>query len=209
MEGRPEAAPLLALAERAEALGFDSVWVGDSLLARPRHDPLTLLAARGRAACRGSSSAPRCCCRRCAIPSLLAHQVATLDQVSRGARDPGRRHRRRRAQHPRRVRGRGRAVREARRPDARGHAAVPRAVDRQAGRLGRALDRSRAACWADAASPGRPADLGRRLAAGQPRARRPPFRRLVPERTATRSAGASSGARCRRSRAAPAAIPAR
>ncbi len=37
MEGRPDAAPLLALAERAEKLGYDSVWVGDSLLARPRH----------------------------------------------------------------------------------------------------------------------------------------------------------------------------
>jgi alkanesulfonate monooxygenase SsuD/methylene tetrahydromethanopterin reductase-like flavin-dependent oxidoreductase (luciferase family) len=36
MEGRPETGPLLALAERAEGLGFDSVWVGDSLLARPR-----------------------------------------------------------------------------------------------------------------------------------------------------------------------------
>ena len=45
MEGRQETAPLLALAERAERLGFDSIWVGDSLLARPRHDPLTLLAA--------------------------------------------------------------------------------------------------------------------------------------------------------------------
>ena len=44
MQGRPEAAPLLALAERAEALGYASVWVGDSLLARPRHEPLTLLA---------------------------------------------------------------------------------------------------------------------------------------------------------------------
>src|SRR6266852_8823939 len=44
MEGRPEAAPLLSLAERAEGLGYDSVWVGDSLLARPRHEPLTLLA---------------------------------------------------------------------------------------------------------------------------------------------------------------------
>src|ERR1700760_2029620 len=45
MEGRPETAPLLELAARAERLGFDSVWVGDSLLARPRHEPLTLLAA--------------------------------------------------------------------------------------------------------------------------------------------------------------------
>jgi alkanesulfonate monooxygenase SsuD/methylene tetrahydromethanopterin reductase-like flavin-dependent oxidoreductase (luciferase family) len=37
MAGRPQAAPLLELAERAERLGFDSVWAGDSLLARPRH----------------------------------------------------------------------------------------------------------------------------------------------------------------------------
>ena len=44
MQGHPEAAPLLDLAERAENLGYDSVWVGDSLLARPRHEPLTLLA---------------------------------------------------------------------------------------------------------------------------------------------------------------------
>ena len=45
MSGRPETAPMLAMAERAEAAGFDSVWIGDSLTARPRHEPLTLLAA--------------------------------------------------------------------------------------------------------------------------------------------------------------------
>src|SRR3989442_1044144 len=45
MSGRPETAPLLAIAERAEGAGFDSVWIGDSLTARPRHEPLTLLAA--------------------------------------------------------------------------------------------------------------------------------------------------------------------
>ena len=44
MEGRPEAEPLLKLAERAEQLNFDSVWVGDSIIARPRHEPMTLLA---------------------------------------------------------------------------------------------------------------------------------------------------------------------
>ena len=36
MQGKPDAAPLLTLAERAEGAGLDSVWVGDSLLARPR-----------------------------------------------------------------------------------------------------------------------------------------------------------------------------
>src|ERR1700692_4255649 len=83
MEGRPETTPLLELATQAERLGFDSIWVGDSLLARPRHEPLTLLAAvAGRL-------------RRVAIgtavllpalrnPVVLAHQVATLDQVSEG-----------------------------------------------------------------------------------------------------------------------------
>ena len=45
MQGRPEAAPLLALSERAEGLGYDSIWVGDPILARPRHEPLTLLSA--------------------------------------------------------------------------------------------------------------------------------------------------------------------
>jgi len=45
MEGRDETGSLLALAEKAEGLGYDSLWVGDSLLARPRHDPLTRLAA--------------------------------------------------------------------------------------------------------------------------------------------------------------------
>ena len=45
MEHHHETGSLLALAERAEQLGFDSIWVGDSVTARPRHDPLTLLAA--------------------------------------------------------------------------------------------------------------------------------------------------------------------
>ena len=83
MEGRPDAASLLALAVRAEALGYDSVWVGDSVLARPRHDPLTLLAGvAGRV--------PRVALGTAVLlpalrnPVLLAHQVATLDQVSEG-----------------------------------------------------------------------------------------------------------------------------
>ncbi len=45
MSGHPETAPMLSMAERAEAAGFDSVWIGDSLTARPRHEPLILLAA--------------------------------------------------------------------------------------------------------------------------------------------------------------------
>src|SRR2546428_10774882 len=36
---------VIGAARRAEQAGYDSVWVGDSLLARPRGEPLTLLAA--------------------------------------------------------------------------------------------------------------------------------------------------------------------
>lgn len=43
--GQHSVAPLLDLAQRVEDLGFDSVWVGDSLLARPRLDPLIVLSA--------------------------------------------------------------------------------------------------------------------------------------------------------------------
>src|SRR5947209_11645105 len=83
MEGRPETVPLLALAERAEALGYDSIWVGDSITARPRHEPLTLLsavAARTRRAELGTAvllPALR-------NPVVLAHGIATLDQISQG-----------------------------------------------------------------------------------------------------------------------------
>lgn len=41
--GRHGVAPLLDLARRVEDLGFDSLWAGDSLLARPRLDPLVVL----------------------------------------------------------------------------------------------------------------------------------------------------------------------
>ena len=83
MEGKPDAASLMALATRAEAEGFDSVWVGDSLLARPRHEPLTLLAGvAGRVPRVEMGTAVLLPALR--NPVLLAHQVATLDQVSEG-----------------------------------------------------------------------------------------------------------------------------
>jgi alkanesulfonate monooxygenase SsuD/methylene tetrahydromethanopterin reductase-like flavin-dependent oxidoreductase (luciferase family) len=45
MQGRPAAGPLLMkLAELAEELRYDSIWIGDSLLDRPRHEPLVMLA---------------------------------------------------------------------------------------------------------------------------------------------------------------------
>lgn len=83
MEGRPRTGPLLALAERARGLGFDSVWVGDSLTARPRHDPLTLLAGvAGRVP--GLTIGTAVLLPMLRNPVILAHQVATLDQLCEG-----------------------------------------------------------------------------------------------------------------------------
>lgn len=83
MSGRPETASLLAMGERAETVGFDSVWIGDSLTARPRHEPLTLLAsvaARTRRVRLGTAvllPALR-------NPVVLAHIVGTLDRIAEG-----------------------------------------------------------------------------------------------------------------------------
>lgn len=83
MEGRHETGSLLALAERAEGSGFDSLWVGDSLLARPRHDALTLLAAVA-ARTRKPELGTAVLLPALRNPVLLAHQVATLDRIAEG-----------------------------------------------------------------------------------------------------------------------------
>ena len=83
MESRPQTGPLLDLAARAEGLGFDSVWVGDSLLARPRHDPLTLLAAVA-AQTKKVQLGTAVFLPALRNPVVLAHQLATLDQISEG-----------------------------------------------------------------------------------------------------------------------------
>lgn len=74
---------LVEAAEEAENLGFQSVWVGDSLLARPRGEPLVLLGAIA-----GSTRRVRLgtavllpLLRR---PVQLAHSLATLDRLSQG-----------------------------------------------------------------------------------------------------------------------------
>jgi alkanesulfonate monooxygenase SsuD/methylene tetrahydromethanopterin reductase-like flavin-dependent oxidoreductase (luciferase family) len=83
MSGRPETGPLLAMAERAEQAGFDSVWIGDSITARPRHEPLTLMAAiaartkRVRLGTGVLLPALR-------NPVVLAHLVGTVDRISEG-----------------------------------------------------------------------------------------------------------------------------
>ncbi len=81
---KPEDCPrIFEVAERAEALGYDSVWVGDSLLARPRLEVFTTLAytaARTRRVGLGTSVF---------LPPLrepvqLAYTTASLDLISGG-----------------------------------------------------------------------------------------------------------------------------
>ena len=74
---------LVDTAVEAERLGYQSVWAGDSLLARPRGEPLTVLAAIAGAARRVKvgTAVLLPLLRR---PVQLAHLLVTLDRVSEG-----------------------------------------------------------------------------------------------------------------------------
>jgi probable F420-dependent oxidoreductase len=82
-QGAPDLTKIIDLAVQAEALGFDSVWVGDSILARPRLEAMTTLAAvasRTRRVKLGTAvllSALR-------HPVLLANEAANVDILSNG-----------------------------------------------------------------------------------------------------------------------------
>ena len=81
--GNSDLAFVIEAARRAEQAGYDSVWAGDSLLARPRGEPLTLLAAVAGATARVTLGTA------VLLPLLrhplsLAHGVATLDRISAG-----------------------------------------------------------------------------------------------------------------------------
>ena len=83
MSGRPETRPLLTMAERAEAAGFDAVWIGDSITARPRHEPLTLMAAiAGRT--RRVRLGTGVLLPALRNPVVLAHLIGTVDRVAEG-----------------------------------------------------------------------------------------------------------------------------
>ncbi|HET7342780.1 MAG TPA: LLM class flavin-dependent oxidoreductase, partial [Methylomirabilota bacterium] len=63
--------------------GFDSVWIGDSITARPRHEPLTLLAAVA-ARTRRVSVGTAVLLPALRNPVVLAHVVGTLDRIAEG-----------------------------------------------------------------------------------------------------------------------------
>jgi alkanesulfonate monooxygenase SsuD/methylene tetrahydromethanopterin reductase-like flavin-dependent oxidoreductase (luciferase family) len=83
MVGDFSATPLIDFAQQAEELGFASVWAGDSLFARPRLDPLVMLAAVASATTRVSigTAAITAALRH---PLVGASMVASLDRVSHG-----------------------------------------------------------------------------------------------------------------------------
>ena len=79
----PSIKPLLSMAEAVEQAGLDSVWVGDSLTAKPRLEPLTTLSAiamrtqRVRLGTAVMLAALR-------HPVQLAQMAATVDTISGG-----------------------------------------------------------------------------------------------------------------------------
>uniref|UniRef100_A0AAU1M3U5 LLM class flavin-dependent oxidoreductase n=1 Tax=Streptomyces sp. NBC_00148 TaxID=2903626 RepID=A0AAU1M3U5_9ACTN len=83
VRGDDDLARLIEHARHAEAVGFDSLWAGDSPLTRPRADPLLLLSAVAVAV-------PRLLLGTAVLlpalrhPILLAHQLATLDRLADG-----------------------------------------------------------------------------------------------------------------------------
>ena len=82
-DGPLDVEPILGMAQRAEEAGLDSVWVGDSLTAKPRLEPLTTLAAVA-ARTRRVRLGTAVLLAGMRHPVLLAHAIGTLDLVSRG-----------------------------------------------------------------------------------------------------------------------------
>ena len=70
-------------ARQAEEAGYDSVWAGDSLLARPRGEPLTLLSAVAGATS-GVTLGTAVLLPLLRHPLTMAHTIATLDRISQG-----------------------------------------------------------------------------------------------------------------------------
>lgn len=80
---QPSLEPLLAMASAAEQANLDSVWVGDSLTAKPRLEPLTTLAAVAMRTqrLRLGTAVMLAALRH---PVALAQAASTLDIISQG-----------------------------------------------------------------------------------------------------------------------------
>ena len=78
-----DAGRVFRMAERAEAAGLDSVWVGDSLIAKPRLEPLATLGALA-AHTRRVRLGTAVLLPALRHPVLLAQTMATVDLISEG-----------------------------------------------------------------------------------------------------------------------------
>ena len=83
MAGEHETRAVLTLAREAEAMGFDSLWIGDSVTAKPRHDALSMLAAVA-AVTERVEIGTAVLLPMLRNPVLLAQQAATVDRISEG-----------------------------------------------------------------------------------------------------------------------------
>lgn len=81
--GGPDVTPIYRMAEMAEVAGYHSVWVGDSVTAKPRLDAVVTLAA---VAARTSRVRLGTAVMLAALrpPVILAHQIASLDVLTGG-----------------------------------------------------------------------------------------------------------------------------
>jgi alkanesulfonate monooxygenase SsuD/methylene tetrahydromethanopterin reductase-like flavin-dependent oxidoreductase (luciferase family) len=80
---RPPLEECWAMARHADLAGYDAVWVGDSVVAKPRLEPLTTLAyvAAMTSRVRLGTAVLLPALRQ---PVVLAHQIANVDALSRG-----------------------------------------------------------------------------------------------------------------------------
>ena len=76
-------ADLLQLAVLAEDVGFDSIWVGDSLFSKPRYEPLNLMSALSQRTSRVKIGTA-CLVTSTRNPLYLALEWATMDHLSNG-----------------------------------------------------------------------------------------------------------------------------
>lgn len=74
---------MLDLSERVEELGFDSVWVGDSLFSKPRYESISLLSAISQRTKRVRLGTA-CLVSTMRNPLVLGMEWSTLDQISGG-----------------------------------------------------------------------------------------------------------------------------
>lgn len=81
--GRPRVELNWQMAETAERIGYDSVWVGDSITSKPRLEPLTVMAALAARTSRVKIGTA-VMLNALRHPVHLAHSIATIDNISEG-----------------------------------------------------------------------------------------------------------------------------